>query len=913
MPKVRLSQAQAIHETLFDAARDWSSLNARTLLRYAFHQGVSHALSIQNTDEAQSLLLDFSYDLDRVKECTAKHLTDLIRDFTAVNAFQKDEFLALWIQFLKSNAHLFELETSSWSADRILFQRAMEHADQSPITHKAERWIQESSCDWVWWKRMRRPVEIPVQPCVSTFLTSEEEWSSFDAWNHLMVAMDSGSILWIWDQKNNEVLLEIEVDNYSTASKDGVLYWTDESIYMWTVQDEDSSLLYTSEEEIIDHVVWLVENELLVTTAEGNQLYVNTESSSHVTLFDFGDSRNLQTILIDENTFLVYQDGWNDEEEYEEYEDDEEDEEEDYDEDGEYEEEEARPSDPAILLVSRSDLSSDFTSGTLHTLEEGICTIQKMGIYIVIVDQQGGILVLDSSKEELVHSWSVFEGTGADIYILSSSLFCVSQWDEEENFVLNLFSMDDVSVHTLEGHSDLVTSMRMLCDGRVLSTSFDSTAIVWDCDTATSVFSLRNSVPHDFSGSVQLDEHTIVLWSVSGEISIWDLRSQKQVGTLLGHTSSVSDVALLSNGFLASSAMFEPSLRIWDPKKAPTKPPLDNHKDVIIPEVYDQGDEILTASHDETLRIWNKEEGVCTYAFTEHTKPLECMSWVGDGEIISGDWAGVLLHWNRNGDVLQRFEGHEDWVRGFHVLSESRLLSWSDDATIRIWDRSSGDELVLLEGHQEGIRGGFLLEENRWLSWSNDATIRIWDLVESSCTSTFEGHESYICSVCRLGADKLLSYNREDMDIACEVKIWDVQTGECLHTYTGLDSDVIEWYIENDCLFVRTYSHCWMWTLDNPTEPTMWTLDEFPSRHPQIWDALHQEERLSFGDGYLVGKDNILTMHGAHQQIHWIAEGTWRVHKGFDSGLVLATCWKELAFLQLYCGPKPISVRELRE
>lgn len=910
MPRVRSIQLKEIHQTLFHSAQDWSSLQAKTLMMYAFYQGIKHALSIQKTEEAQSLLLDFSYDLDRLRECTSKHLTDLIRDFEAVNVYQKDNFLALWIEFLQSNAHLLALERPMWSADRILFQRAMEHADQSPITHKAEEWVQNGSCDWVWWRRMRRPVEIPVQPCVSTFLTSEEEWSSFGAWNDLMVAMDSGSMLWIWDQKNNEVLLEIEVDNYSTESKDVVLYWTDDSIFMWTEEERESSLVYTSEEEIIDHVVWLSANELLVTTVDGNQICVNIESSSHVTLFDFGDSRNLQTILIDENTFIVYQDGWNDE-----YDEDDEDEEEEYDkddeEDGEYEEEEERPNDPAILLVSRTDSSSDFASRTLHTVEEGICAIQKMGNHLLIVDKQGEILLLDSSKEELVHSWSVFEGTGADIYILSSSLFCVSQWDGEENFVLHLFSMDDFSVRTLEGHSDLVTSMRRLRDGRALSTSFDSTAIVWDCDSATSVFSLRNSVPHDFSGSVQLDEHTVALWSVSGEISIWDLRTQQQVGTLLGHTSSVSDVALLSNGYLVSSAMFEPSLRIWDPKKAPTKPPLDNHKDVIIPKVYNQGDEILTASHDETLRIWNRESVTCVYVCTEHTKPLECMSWVAEGEVISGDRAGVLLHWNRNGDVLHKFEGHKDWVRGFHVLSESRLLSWSDDATLRIWDRSSGDEVAVLEGHEEGVRGGFLLEENRWLSWSEDATIRIWDLSEGTCTCTLEGHEGFIYSVYRLGADKLLSHNREDMNIACEMKIWDTQTGECLQTYTGLDSDVIEWHIENECLFVRTYSHCWMWTLENPTEPTMWTLDEFPSRHAQIWDALHQEERLSFGDGYLVGKDNILTMHGAQQKTHWVAEGTWKAHKGFDSGMVLATCWKELAFLQLHRGAHPISTRDI--
>lgn len=933
MPKVRSIQLKTIHQSLFHAAQDWSSIRARTLLRYVFHQGITHALTIEHMQEAQSLLLDFAYALDRMKECTAKSLMDCIQDFAAVHAYQKDDKLALWIEFLKTNAHLLALETPTWSADRILFQRAMEHADQSPITHRAEEWIRERSCDWVWWRRLRRPDAIPIQPCVSTFLTPEEEWSSFGGWNDQMVAMDSGGMLWVWNRKDNEVLLQTEADDFSVQSKDCIVYWTEESIYIWTLEEQDSSLIHTSEEEIIDDVQWLGTTELLVTTAEGNLKCVHIDSSSCSSIVDFGDSRNLKIMFIDENTYIVYQDGWNDDayEEYdEEYEDDHEadegeeeseeyEDEEEYDE--EYDEEDAddgeeegdRPGDPQIMLFSRSDSNSAFESRELYTVENGLCTIQKMGSHVLIVDKEGTIFVVDSFNECLVHSWSVFEGTGADIYVLSASLFCVSQWNGEENFVLNLFSMDGFSVQTLEGHTDLVTSMRMLPSGFALSTSFDATAIIWDCETRTSLYTLHNSVPHDFSGSVVLDENTIALWSVSGEISIWDLRSQQQVGTLLGHTSSVSDVSLLPNGYLASSAMFEPSLRIWDPQKAPQKPPLDNHKDVIISEVYEQGSEVLTASHDETLRIWNRETAECTYVCTEHTKPLECMAWVGDGEIISGDWAGVLLHWNRNGDVLQRFEGHTDWIRGFYVVSESLLLSWSDDTTLRLWDRSSGDEVAVLEGHEDGVRGGFLLDENRWLSWSDDATLRIWDLDKHVCRTTFEGHGHNIDSVHKLDDNRILSYTREGFELPCEVKIWDVQTGECLNTYTGLDEEVVAWFFAEERVFVRTHSHCWVWEWEHPTNPVMSTFEDVQSTDNEIWQLLNAQARVSFGnDAFVTGKDNILSMNGPHHTVHWVAEGTWKTHKGFDNGLFLATCWKDIAFLQLYRGANPISPRELR-
>jgi energy-coupling factor transporter ATP-binding protein EcfA2 len=59
---------------------------------------------------------------------------------------------------------------------------------------------------------------------------------------------------------------------------------------------------------------------------------------------------------------------------------------------------------------------------------------------------------------------------------------------------------------------------------------------------------------------------------------------------------------------------------------------------------------------------------------------------------------------------------------------ESRILTWSDDNTARLWDAATGKEVVALR-HEGGVRGAaFNGDESRILTWSDDNPARLWDI-----------------------------------------------------------------------------------------------------------------------------------------------------------------------------------------
>ena len=60
---------------------------------------------------------------------------------------------------------------------------------------------------------------------------------------------------------------------------------------------------------------------------------------------------------------------------------------------------------------------------------------------------------------------------------------------------------------------------------------------------------------------------------------------------------------------------------------------------------------------------------------------------------------------------------------------ESRILSWSYDNTLQLWDPATGQPIGPAMKHDGGVTGARLTkDESRILSWSYDKTLRLWDV-----------------------------------------------------------------------------------------------------------------------------------------------------------------------------------------
>jgi WD40 repeat protein len=139
---------------------------------------------------------------------------------------------------------------------------------------------------------------------------------------------------------------------------------------------------------------------------------------------------------------------------------------------------------------------------------------------------------------------------------------------------------------------------------------------------------------------------------------------------------------------------------------------------------------------------------------------------------------------SRESDVLERtLDGHTGWVRACAVTADgSRVVSASDDHTLRVWDLDAGRTLVTLEHHASEVRACAVTPDGRHVvSASNDGTLKIWDLDTGRVLATLDGHTAAVtaCAVTPDGRRVVsASWDRT-------LKIWDLDTGRALATLGG--------------------------------------------------------------------------------------------------------------------------------
>jgi WD40 repeat protein len=132
---------------------------------------------------------------------------------------------------------------------------------------------------------------------------------------------------------------------------------------------------------------------------------------------------------------------------------------------------------------------------------------------------------------------------------------------------------------------------------------------------------------------------------------------------------------------------------------------------------------------------------------------------------------------------LATLEGHTGGILGVLELTDGRLLTWSNDRTLRLWDRRSGACLTTLGGHVDSVAGALELADGRLLSWGrvsySEAALWVWDSRSGACLATLEGNEGAGAGALELPDGTVVSWGGNKL---CT---WDTRLGKCLAVLEG--------------------------------------------------------------------------------------------------------------------------------
>jgi hypothetical protein len=176
VPRIRAASVREAHDRIGDVACAWRDTSIpEDARRYAYRCGTAHLLAAGRPRDAAALATDFEHQLARRRAegsyAEGDDIDPWTRDLAAVAQRIPRRDTRAWADFARTSKHLFR--TEGWEGWRVLFQAAMDHADDSPVTLGAEAYEASGKRDWSWLRWVNRPKVWQQSACLAVMVGHE--------------------------------------------------------------------------------------------------------------------------------------------------------------------------------------------------------------------------------------------------------------------------------------------------------------------------------------------------------------------------------------------------------------------------------------------------------------------------------------------------------------------------------------------------------------------------------------------------------------------------------------------------------------------------------------------------------------------------------------------------------------------
>lgn len=126
------------------------------------------------------------------------------------------------------------------------------------------------------------------------------------------------------------------------------------------------------------------------------------------------------------------------------------------------------------------------------------------------------------------------------------------------------FHPDSEPLHTLTGHSHIVSSLAISADGKLLvSGSWDQTIKIWHLETGKLIRTLKGHRDQVYAIALSPDEQIIASASADQTIKLWYLETGELLATFTGHSHTVTALAFTDSGEMLVSGSLDKTIKIW--------------------------------------------------------------------------------------------------------------------------------------------------------------------------------------------------------------------------------------------------------------------------------------------------------------------------------------------------------------
>jgi len=298
----------------------------------------------------------------------------------------------------------------------------------------------------------------------------------------------------------------------------------------------------------------------------------------------------------------------------------------------------------------------------------------------------------------------------------------------------------------LHNHQGPVRCVVCLSEMNFATSSDDRTILVWDSSSLdkpmktlcghergisclASCFDRKNRRINLFSGS---HDSRAILWAPLSS-------SVEPIMVFSGHTGPVISLAINNAGTRLATGSWDKTARLWDVETGQCIMTFVGHEQSVSGLFFSpDGKSLVTASSDRTIRVWDLETGAQTRTYDPvHNDCIRSLVlFSGDGEALSSDNAGCLVHWSSSGHALMQYTEHRTFIYNIFCSNSatggSFVLTSGEDRAVKIWKNFKVTQSL---NHPSTVWTSTVLGNGDIATCCDDGVVRIWTEDESKAVS----------------------------------------------------------------------------------------------------------------------------------------------------------------------------------
>ncbi len=343
--------------------------------------------------------------------------------------------------------------------------------------------------------------------------------------------------------------------------------------------------------------------------------------------------------------------------------------------------------------------------------------------------------IISSSWDKIIKIRDFVANDQYHLWIKKPNPILCSTFSPNGNLLAFLQSSDKIEIwdfhekkklQELIGHEGRINSITFSSDGkRIISGSSDETIRIWDVESGSLLNTIEAS-EYVYSIAISPDDKIIAATCSLGLLNIWDTSSGEIIQTFLCTECALehfNNVSFSPNGeYIVIAASY--SLIILKKNINYTMGSSDlyelnqilkGHTDHIGSAYFSpDGKDIVSASWDRTIKIWDFTHGIVKHSLEGHTNYVDSASFSFDGKrIVSASWDKTIKVWDSHtGIQMQSFECPTSHINSVAFSPfDCDIMSADADGSILLWHCPNLQQLI--KETKQDLKGRQLTPEER--------------------------------------------------------------------------------------------------------------------------------------------------------------------------------------------------------